>query len=382
MVEGHVRALVEGGALPHAHLLVSRKGEILSDFHAGQARADGRPLRHDALYRIASMTKTVTVVLFLMLLEEGRVGLDDPIAGVLPELAELSVYRSGAFPPFEKRPAVRQPLMIDLLRHTAGFTYGFQTHSPVDQAYWVAGVDNFKAVKTREAVLASLAGLPLVDDPGAAFTYSIATDLLGIVIERLLDRPLDELFAERIFAPLGIVDTGFVLPEDQAERFTDAWAMHARRGRYVYDPAEDGLWSRPLTFPSGGGGLLSTVADYHRFCRMLLGQGALEGERLLKPETVALMTRNHLPGGQSIGAMSRSKFAGEAFFGTGQGLGVAVTLPGLGGPRPVGEFHWSGLFCTFYSVAPSEDLILIFMTQILPLDEDGLSNQIYRMLLD
>ncbi|MET0364107.1 MAG: serine hydrolase domain-containing protein [Sphingobium sp.] len=380
-VEAHIRHLVETGAFPHAQFLAARDGDVLHAFHMGQARADGRALRTDALYRIASMTKAVTAVAFLMLVEAGRVGLDDPIASVLPELADLPVYAAGRFPPFQTRPAARQPVMRDLLTHTAGFTYGFQQHSPVDQAYWTAGIDNFKASITREGVLAALAGLPLLHDPGAHFTYSVATDLLGLIVERLADRALDELLADRIFAPLGMTDTGFALRPEQQERLTDAWAMHPRQGRYLYDSAEGGLWSNPARFPSGGGGLLSTVADYHRFCRMLLGRGMLDGEHLLKAETVEAMTRNHLPGGGSIGALSVSKFAGKAFENTGHGLGIAVTLPGAMRPWPAGVFHWSGLFSTWYSVEPSSGLILIFMSQLIPLVEDGLAVDVDRMLL-
>lgn len=381
LVEAHIRSLVDSGALPHAQWLAARDGKILHSLTMGMARDDGTPLREDAVFRIASMTKPVTAVLCLMLLENGAVTLDQPVAEILPELADLRVHDGGQFPPFRTRAAARQPLIRDLLLHTAGFTYGFQTHSPLDQAYWVAGVDNFKAVKTREGILASIGALPLVDDPGSAFIYSVATDLLGIVIERLTDRPLDQLFQDRIFAPLGMVDTGFVLREDQQERYTDAWAIRPRGGRYLYDTAQAGLWSRPLSFPSGGGGLLSTTADYFRFCSMLMGQGELAGERLLKPDTVAMMTRNHLPGGRSIGAMARGLFAGESHRATGQGFGVAVTLPNGPGCRPVGEFHWPGLFSTFFSVAPSEGLILIFMTQLLSTSPSDLSNDIYRLLL-
>ncbi|MCE7797801.1 beta-lactamase family protein [Sphingobium sufflavum] len=380
-VEAHVRALVESGALPHAQWLAARDGEVLHRFTMGRARADGTPLREDAVFRIASMTKAVTAFLFLMLWEEGRVGLHDPLTSVLPELADLRVYDGGKFAPFATRAATRQPVMLDLLLHTAGFSHGFQQNHPVDQAYWTAGVDNFKAVKTADGIVAALAGLPLLHDPGTAFTYSIATDLIGIIIERLTGRPLDQLFAERIFRPLGMTDTGLVLRDDQADRFTDAWAEHPRRGHYVYDTALDGLWSRPLTFASGGGGLLSTTADYHRFCRMLLGEGALDGVRLLKPETMAMMVRNHLPDGQSIGAMAQGMFAGDSCRAIGQGLGIAVTLPGGQGARPAGEMHWTGLFSTFYSVVPSERLILIFMTQLLPLKQDDLPDALYRILM-
>ncbi|HEX7873174.1 MAG TPA: serine hydrolase domain-containing protein [Sphingobium sp.] len=381
-VEAHIRHLVETGALPHAQFLAARDGEVLHAFHVGQARADGTVLRPDALYRIASMTKAVTAVAFLMLVEAGRVALDDPVASVLPELADLPVYAGGRFPPFQTRPAARQPVMRDLLTHTAGFTYGFQQHSPVDQAYWTAGVDNFKASITREGMLAALAGLPLLHDPGAHFTYSVATDLLGLIVERLTDRPLDDLFAERIFAPLGMTDTGFALRIDQQDRLTDGWAMHPRQGRYLYDTGEESLWSNPSRFPSGGGGLLSTAADYHRFCRTLLGRGTLGGERLLQAATVETMTRNHLPHGGSIGALSVSKFAGKAFENTGHGLGIAVSLPGAARPWPAGAFHWSGLFSTWYWVEPSSGVILIFMSQLIPLVEDSLSVDVRRMLFD
>ncbi|MFT3967021.1 MAG: serine hydrolase domain-containing protein [Sphingobium sp.] len=379
-VEAHIRDLVDRQALPHGQFLAARDGEVLHAFHAGPAREDGRALRPDALYRIASMTKAVTAVAFLMLVEQGRVGLKDSVASVLPELSDLQVYSGEKITGFPTRSAARQPVMLDLLTHVAGFTYSFQNVSPIDQLYWTRGIDNFKAPITREAMLAALAGLPLLHDPGARFTYSIATDLIGLIVERLADRPLDDFLAERIFAPLGMTDTGFALRPGQRERHTDAWAIHPRLGRYLYDPAEGGLWTDPKRFPSGGGGLLSTVADYHRFCRMLLGRGALDGERLLRPETVEDMTRNHLPGGGSIGAMSISKFSGEAYYDSGHGLGIGVSLPGAMQPWPAGGFNWGGLFSTWYRVTPASGLILIFMTQIIPLEESSLIADVHGIL--
>jgi len=377
-VEAYVRALVETGALPHAQFLAARDGEVLHAFHTGKARADGRLLCHDSLYRIASMTKPVTTLLFLMLVEEGRVALDDCVASVLPELADLQVFTGGTMGRLTSRPASRQPTMLDLLRHTSGFTYGIQQHDAVDQAYWRAGIHNFRASLTRDGVLADLAALPLAHDPGARFTYGFGIDLIGLIAERLTGRSLGDLFAERVFVPLGMADTGFAPRPDQMPRLTDAWADHPRQGRYVYDTAEASLWARPSTFESGGGGLLSTVADYHRFCRMMLGEGA----PLLKPETLALMTRNHLPGGGSIGALSVSKFSGPDYERMGQGLGLAVALPG-GDDKgwPVGTATWSGLFSTWFSIVPQERLVLIFMTQLLPLVEDRLIDRVHRMLL-
>lgn len=375
-VETHVRGLVETGALPHAQFLAVRDGEVLAEFACGMARADGRALASDAVYRIASMTKPVTAALFLMLVEEGLVSLDDPVAAVLPELADLPVYAGGTVPPFASRPARRQPLMIDLLRHTAGFTYGIQQHGPLDQAYWQAGIHNFRASLTTDGVLADLARLPLAHDPGQAFTYSFSIDLIGIVVERITGRSLGELLQARVFGPLGMVDTGFVLREDQAGRLTDAWAEHPRRGRYVYDRAEASLWARAAAFESGGGGLLSTVADYRRFCARLMG----EGERLLKPETLALMMRNNLPGGGSIGGMSVTKFAGPAYARRGQGLGLSVAL--AGDVWPEGMANWSGLFSSWFSVLPGDGAMLVFMTQLLPLVEDPLINTVQGMVFD
>lgn len=375
-VERYVRWLVKTGPMPHAQFLAAQDGEIVRQFCVGEAREDGRALQPDAIYRIASMTKAVTAVLFMMLVEEGRVALDDPVANILPELADLVVHTGGEQPPFQTRPATRQPMMIDLLRHTAGLTYGLQQHSPVDKFYWKAGLHNFKASVTRDSVLTNLATLPLVDDPGRHFTYSMATDVLGLVAERLTDRGLGELFEARIFRPLGMVDTGFHVPPEKLARLADSWAMVPGKGKRLYDPAEGGLWSGPPSYESGGGGLVSTAADYLRFAQMLLGDGA----QVLRPETIALMTRNHLPGDGSIGKLSRSMFGNRVHRFEGHGLGVAVTLPGGKGVPPAGEFHWGGLFGSWFSIAPSERLIAIFMTQLIPASEESFANRILKRL--
>ena len=379
-VEAYLSGLVEAGAIPHVQFLAARDGEPLLQLCAGSARADGRALRRDALYRIASMTKAVTAVALMMLVEEGRVALDDPVARFLPELADLRVHAGGEAPPFATRPAARQPLIVDLLRHTAGLSYGLQRHSPVDQCYQAAGLHDYKAGVTEAGMLRELAALPLVDDPGTAFTYSIATDLLGIIIKRVTDSSLAAVFADRIFGPLGMKDSFFEVPPAKLHRLTDSWAMHPRLGQRLYDRAEDSLWSRPPSFESGGGGLVSSVADYHRFCRMLLGQGAVEGVRLLRPDTIALMTSNHLPGGGSIGALSRGLFAGPEHRNTGHGLGLAVTLPGGDGVPPAGAFHWSGFFSNWFAVVPSERLILILMTQLIPAEPRNSAPEVQRLL--
>jgi CubicO group peptidase (beta-lactamase class C family) len=376
----HLTGLVEEGPLPHVQFLAARDGEVLHRFGAGIARADDTPLEEDALYRIASMTKPVTAVLAMMLVEEGRLSLDDPVARYLPELADLEVYEDGRVPPFGTRSSTHQPHILDLFRHTAGFTYGIQQQSVLDQEYWKAGLYNYKARVTREGMLAALAGLPLAHDPGSRFTYSVSTDLLGIIVERICDQSLSELFKNRIFEPLGMGDSFFEVPPEKQARLTDSWAMLPRVGRRLYDPAEGSLWTRPPSFESGGGGLVSSAADYHRFCRMLLNGGTLDGERLLKPETVALMTRNHLPGGATLAEMANGMFRGAEYRHTGCGLGFAVTLEGDDNATPAGALQWPGFFSTWFSVVPSERLILIFMTQLIPASEQSFAPAVHRIL--
>lgn len=378
-LHAHIAGLVERGELPHAHLLIERRGVVEFDLCLGAARADGTPLRTDAIYRIASMTKAVTAVAAMMLVEEGRLALGDPVARYLPELADLAVYAGGEAPPFATVPAVRQPTILDLLRHTAGFSYALQFGSPLDAAYWEAGLYNFKAPPSREAMIASLAALPLAVQPGEMFLYSVATDVLGLVIERIEDRTLGDVLSRRVLAPLGMEDTGFMVPASALSRLTDAWADSAKHGRFVYDAADDSLWSAPPPIEAGGAGLASTTADYLRFCRLFLGGGAVESTRLLASSTVEEMARNQLPGGSNLSA-GRGLFTGPGFRRVGHGLGLAVMLPGKSGAPPAGELHWGGVFSTAFSIIPSHGMSILFMTQLIPVEERTDMQTVHRML--
>jgi CubicO group peptidase (beta-lactamase class C family) len=256
----------------------------------------------------------------LALVEEGRVALDDPVATVIPEFADLRVFESGGGAvPWVTRAA--PPMrMIDLLRHTSGLTYGFLNRSNVDAAYRAQRILAPGGDRDADAVVAALAELPLEFAPGSAWNYSVSTDVLGIVVARLEGAPLDAVFRRRILAPLKMDDTFFHCPPDKVHRLTDAWMM-TPAGARVIDRAVDGRATREPVFKMGGGGLLSTIADYHRFCSMMLAGGTLDGARVIGRKTIDLMTRNHLPGGADIAALARAPIADAGSGGTGFGLG-------------------------------------------------------------
>lgn len=343
---------VESGRLPHLSLLVSRDEEPLLRHVSGTARATGEPLREDALFRIASMTKPVTSVAFMMLVEQGLVALDDPVTTVLPEFGEVRVGLQG-------RPLDRPMRMIDLLRHTSGLTYGLQRHTAIDARYRELGLDEFQQKRSSDEFIAALAGLPLEFSPGERWNYSVSTDVLGVAVERLSGVDLETFFAERIFAPLEMGDSFFELPEAKADRMTDAWQLGPDRRLSLYDRGARSGWRRPLRFRSGGGGLVSSMADYHRFARMLMRGGELDGARILQPKTVALMHENQLPHGRDLASLSTSMFSEADYAGVGFGLGFATDLR-------TQEYFWGGVFSTFFFIDPVERLIGLLMTQHLP----------------
>lgn len=346
------RTYVESGRLPHLQLLVSRDERVVLSHVSGRARATGDPLAEDSLFRIASMTKPVTSLAFMMLVEEGRVALDDPVSEVLPEFGRLRVGL--------ERAALKRPMrMIDLLRHTSGLTYGLQRHTPIDARYRELGLDEFQQKRSSDEFIALLADVPLEFSPGDRWNYSVSTDVLGVVVERISGLDLDAFFMQRIFGPLGMRDTFFELPEDKVARMTDAWQLGPDRQLSLYDRGERSGWRRPLRLRSGGGGLISTATDYHRFARMLLRGGELDGVRLVRPETVAMMHANHLPGGGDLASLSSSLFSEADYAGVGFGLGFATDLT-------TQEYFWGGVFSTFFFIDPVERIIGLLMTQHLP----------------
>ena len=362
------------GKMPMADILIARDGEPVYRATLGSARADGTPLQSDAIFRIASMTKPVTSIAFMQLVEEGKVSLDDPVTRVIPEFANLGVYNGGGgaapFLPTKPCAAMR---MVDLMSHMAGLTYGFQNRTSIDAAYRKSLPDGGRSMDGFDWFVAELAKIPLEFAPGTGWNYSVATDVLGIVVSRIEGKPLGEVLAERIFNPLGMPDTGFHLPESQRARLTDCWAYDPGKPPKLIDKGSESKLATPARFEGGGGGLVSTVADYDRFCRMLIGPsagagGALDGVRIVSPKTLALMTRNQLPGGADLAAVSQSLFSEAGNAGTGFGLGFAMTLDPARTlvPGSAGEYFWGGMYSTAFFIDSVERLHMVFMTQLMP----------------
>ena len=359
------------GKLPCAQLVVARQGQVVHQSVLGQASLeDGTPMREDTIVRIYSMTKPLTSVAFMMLVEEGRVALDDPVHRFIPAWKNLGVYVAGAPGAWQTRPTEAPMRMIDLLRHTAGLTYGFQMRTTVDAAYRAAQLEPFEQTGGLQGFVDALAQVPLEFSPGSAWNYSVATDVLGYLVGRISGLPFEDFLQQRILGPLGMVDTAFHVGDDKAARFAQCY-VQTPEGRLA--PLTMGRdYRRPTTCPSGGGGLVSTAADYLRFCEAMrnggvLGSGA-DAVRLLGPKTVALMRANHLPDGRDLADMSVSLFSEATYRGVGFGLGFAMTTDvartGIAGSP--GEYWWGGAASTAFWIDPVEDISVVFLTQFMP----------------
>jgi CubicO group peptidase (beta-lactamase class C family) len=270
--------------------------------------------------------------------------------------------------PFLAKPPERPMMMIDLLRHTSGLTYSFQHRTNVDAVYRERKLEGWHGALDLDGFVAALAEIPLEFSPGTAWNYSVSTDVLGLVVERVSGMKLDRFFEERIFRPLGMVDTAFHVPPDKAHRLGDAFAWREGKGAVIYDPGAKSAWGEPPRLLAGGAGLVSTIADYHRFCAMLQAGGELDGTRIVGRKTLELMTANHLPGGADLTEMSRSLFSEAVNAGQGFGLGFGVNLDPAKTmlPGSKGEYYWGGMFSTAFFVDPVERLHMIFMTQLMP----------------
>jgi CubicO group peptidase (beta-lactamase class C family) len=350
---------IEAGWLPGALTVIWRRGRVAHHSMVG-AMDMGRAIamREDAIFRLYSMTKPVTAVALLMLMEEGRIALDDSVARFVPCFADLKV-QGGHSPK-------RAMTVLDLLRHTAGFTYGFHNRTPIDAAYRAQRIAEFDTEGGLPAMIAQLEKLPLEYSPGEAWIYSVAIDVVGYLVQIVSGQRYADFVRERILAPLKMMDTDFQVATSKRGRLAACYVLRNGRLELFYDP-QDSSWFAPPKLESGGGGLSGTVEDYLRFCRMLLNKGELDGARLLSPKTVALMTANHLPGGGEIADMSPAPdaFNESGYRGIGFGLGVAVTLDParVGIPGTRGEFAWGGMASTAFFVDPKEDMTVIFMTQ-------------------
>jgi CubicO group peptidase (beta-lactamase class C family) len=325
----------------------------------------------------------------MMLYEEGAFELKDPVSRFVPSFADTRVYRSGSALNPVTEPAVEPVRIWHLLSHTSGLTYGFHHAHPVDAMYRAAGYEWGTPPGTDLAGCCDAwAGIPLLFQPGSEWNYGVSTDVLGRVVEVASGQSLDTFMRERIFEPLGMTDTAFFADSTRADRLAKLYTVDPKTRRAVrLDAMGDAALREPAAL-SGGGGLVSTAGDYHRFTQMLLGDGELDGVRLLGTRTVEYMTRNHLPGGVDLEAFGRPLFAETTFAGMGFGLGFSVVDDPVANKvlSNEGEYAWGGAASTAFWVDPVDQITVLFMTQLLPSSTHPIRPQlkqlVYQSLVD
>jgi CubicO group peptidase (beta-lactamase class C family) len=367
-VEAILQRIISVGQLAGAATLTWRDGRIVQSAAAGwRDIAAGLPIERDTLFRIASLSKPITSVVALTLLEQGRFALDEPISRWAPEFADMRVLRTADGPLDATDPAARPITFEDLLTHRAGLTYSDPHGSPLARAYAETLGGAIDSEVSPDDWIAGLAALPLIGQPGTGFHYSHATDLLGLLLARMEDAPLGELMRRRLFGPLGMTDTGFTVPIGQRHRRAKMYGFDDS-GRLIERPTGAGvafMAERPedMTFESGGQGLWSTVDDFLSIARLFIGAGSVDGVRILKPETMALMITNRLSESQRASArlLGMPVFAGHGF-----GLGVAVVLDPEKAPAyrckgAIGTVGWPGAFGGWWQADPVERSIMIFL---------------------
>ena len=386
-LDEHFRHYVDDGLLKGWLLTVTRHGKLVHTASYGQRDAEaGLPVEPDTLWRIYSMTKPVTSVAAMMLYEQGAFELTDPVSRFIPSFKHLRVFTGGS----DQRPVTvpaTEPVRIwHLLTHTSGLTYGFHRTHPVDGMYRAAGFDLGLRPGTLEEACDIWAGLPLLFQPGTEWNYSVATDVLGRVVEVAAGQPLDEFFAQRILGPLGMTDTAFYVKPDELDRLAALYARSLDGTAGRFNSLADEVRKPPLML-SGGGGLVSTAADYNRFLQLLLPRpdspaGELDGVRLLSPRTVRYMGRNHLPGNQDLEHYGRPLNAESPQRGVGFGLGFAVVVDPVPG-RVVcspGELSWGGAASTAFWIDPAEELTASFFTQLIPSSAHPIRSQLRQLV--
>lgn len=389
-IDTHFRRYVDDGRLPGWFILVSRRGKIVYLSTYGQRDKEaGLPVEVDTLWRIKSLTKPITSIAAMMLYEEGAFELKDPVSRFIPSFESMCVYKSGSALNPVTVPC-REPVRIwHLLTHTSGLTYAFHHSTPVDALYRQAG---FEAAGLPDADLAAncdaWAALPLLFQPGSEWNYGVSTDVLGRVIEVISGQTLDVFLSERIFKLLAMTDTAFWVKEADHHRLAALYAAEPGTKLAVrLGAAGDAAKNKPVSL-SGGSGLISTAADYHRFTQMLLNEGEFEGVRLLGTRTLRYMIQNHLPGGVDLEEYGRPLFAETTYAGIGFGLGFSVVLDNIKNKvlSSIGEFAWGGATSTAFWVDPIEELTVLFFAQLLPSSMHPIRTQlrqlVYQALVD
>ena len=359
---------IQPGKIPGAVTLVARHGKVLWCEAQGLRDVERNlPMERDTVFRIYSMTKPITSIAMMQLYEQGKFLLNDPVHKYIPSWRNLQVYTGGRYPDFETEPATTTMTIRDLMTHTSGLTYGFTERTEVDAAYRQLKLDG-SSILTLDKLVDRLAELPLEFSPGTAWNYSVSTDVLGYLVELLSGKPLDAYFREHIFEPLDMADTGFQVRQDQQERFAACYLYQPGDTMKLQDDPERSRYLKEPKFLSGAGGLVSTVDDYFRFAQALCQGGEYQSQRIIGRKTLEFMRLNHLPGGKYLPALSIGGFSETPYAGSGFGLGFSVKTDVASSATigSEGEFGWGGLASTSFFVDPVEDMVVIFMTQLMP----------------
>ncbi len=377
---------LEQKKLPGMSLLVARGDKIAHLSHRGTSGiGEGFAIDDETIFRIYSMTKPVTSVALMMLVEQGKVMVQDEITKYLPAFKNVKVFDGGTANNFTTRDPDRMITVHDLLTHQSGFTYDFMAEHPVDALYRNHKINGARSESFDLAGMCdALAEMPLLFSPGEKWNYSVSTDIVGRIVEIVSGQPLDVFFSENIFTPLGMVDTGFVVPAGKLERLMNNYSLDplTREIKLVDSPART-IYKPGRKFLSGGGGLVSTMRDYYIFADMLRrgGTGG-NGAHLLGRKTLAYMTMNHLPNGETLLERGQGSFTEIAFDGIGFGLGFSVVVnPALTvTPSSAGIYSWGGLASTIFWNDPVEDLVVIMMTQLMPSASYPLRPQLQQLV--
>jgi CubicO group peptidase (beta-lactamase class C family) len=355
-----LQGVIDAGDLSGVVTLIWRGGQIVQVNALGQRDIAAKaPMTRDTMFRIASMTKPVTSIAAMMLVEEGKLKLSDPVKRWLPELADMVVLKEATGSVDDTSPAPRDITVEDLMTHRAGLAYAFTSVGPIAQAHEDKLGPPLGPPHTPDTWLAALGTLPLSYPPGERFHYSHATEVLGFLVARMDGKSLGQALNDRIFAPLGMTDTGFWCPPEKRARMAKLYSNEPEGLKDVSFPHPPS----PAAFESGGGGLISTADDYLKFARMMLGAGEVDGVRLVKPETVALMTEGRLSEAQrAIPFMGMPFWMSQTF-----GLGVSVVVDPEAhawmGAASAGAFGWPGAFGTWWQADPAEDLVMVYLIQ-------------------
>ena len=383
-VHALAKGYVDRGALPGYACVVSCGEDVWFRAYGMRNVERGRPVERDTIFRLHSMTKPITSVALMMLYEEGRFQLDDPVARYIPSWENLAVFEDGDEDSYSTTSPERPMIVKDLLTHTSGLTYGFMRSHPVDAMYRRRGIGG----GDLRGMVDALADIPLRFSPGTRWSYSHATDVCGYLVQLLADTDLDVFVRERITEPLEMADSAFWVPPAALERFAACY-QYLEDGRFArQDDSETRPYRGRPAFLSGGGGMVGTVDDYHRFAKMLLGRGELDGVRLLGRKTVEYMTTNHLPDNRDLAEMGERVHSEAPFEGTGFGLGFSVVLDPAAANAidSVGDFGWGGAASTYFWVDPAERLVVVFMTQLRPSSSypirRELKTAVYQALVD